>query len=368
MKYQREQQNLRIPGPVPCPPEVIDAQTRPLIDHRSEEFAHMLKSIVRRLKRIFLTENDVFILTSSGTGALEASLVNTLSPGDKILAVVTGFFGQRYSDMAKALLIDVQELQFEWGRDVDIEILRKTLVAHPDIKAVLVTHNETSTGVTNDLESISRVVKKEFGKLLLVDAVSSLGSVELKTDEWECDVVVAGSQKGLLTPPGLAVISFSESAWCAYEKCCMPKYYNDLGLFRTFMALGQTAFTPAISLLYALDKALELILSEGLVSFIDMQREQAFMIRSKVRLLGMELLAEDRCASHSVTAVKVPKNVDADDLVDLLREEFGIVVGRGQGRLKGKLFRVGHIGKVPEQEIQDLVVGLSSALTRVISK
>ncbi|SVA21108.1 uncharacterized protein METZ01_LOCUS73962, partial [marine metagenome] len=365
VKYRREHQNLRIPGPVPCPIEVIDAQTRPLIDHRGQDFGHMLKNLVERLKRIFLTDNDVFILTSSGTGALEASLVNTLSPGDKILAVVTGFFGQRYSDMAKALLIDVEELHFEWGRDIDIGILREALATHPDIKAVLVTHNETSTGVTNDLASISRVVKKEFGKLLLVDAVSSLGSVELKTDDWECDVVAAGSQKGLLTPPGLSVISFSESAWRAYEKSSMPKYYNDLGLFRTFMGIGQTAFTPAISLLYALDKSLELILREGLDSFIDMQREQAFMIRSKVRSLGLGLLAEDRCASHSVTAVKVPENVNADDLVDLLLDEYSIVVGRGQGSLKGKLLRVGHIGKVPEQEIQDLVSALSSALTRI---
>ncbi|MFC1985692.1 pyridoxal-phosphate-dependent aminotransferase family protein [Chloroflexota bacterium] len=214
-------EELRIPGPTPCPPEVLQAMTKQMINHRGTEFAEILNGVTDKLKQLFQTKNDVFVLTGSGTGGLEAAIVNTLSPGDKVLSVSIGVFGDRFATIAQEFGAEVIPLRFEWGKAADTDAVRQALQAEPKIKAVLVTHNETSTGVTNDLALISSVVK-EFDKLLLVDAISSLGSIYLPVDEWRCDVTVTGSQKGWMVPPGLAMVSVSQEAWQAHASAKMP--------------------------------------------------------------------------------------------------------------------------------------------------
>ncbi|MFC2045879.1 pyridoxal-phosphate-dependent aminotransferase family protein, partial [Chloroflexota bacterium] len=219
-------EHLRIPGPTPCPPEILQAMTKQMINHRGDEMAQIINDITAKLKQVFQTENDILILTGSGTGGLEAAVVNTLSPGDKVLSVSIGVFGERFATIARTFGAEVTPLQFEWGKAADPNAIRSALQADPEIKAVLVTHNETSTGVTNDLASISAVVK-EFDKLLLVDAISSLGSINLPVDEWQCDVTVTGSQKGWMVPPGLAMVSVSQNAWQAHAAAKMPRFYWD---------------------------------------------------------------------------------------------------------------------------------------------
>jgi len=259
---------LRIPGPTPCPPQSLHAMGRQMINHRGGEFATILNSTTEKLKQAFQTKGDVFLLTGSGTGGMEAAIVNTLSPGDKVLSISNGAFGERFADIAEAYGAEVIRLNFEWGKAVDLDAVEKVLSKHDsikdgDIKAVLATHNETSTGMTNRLGDISTVVNK-FDKLLLVDAISSLGCINLPTDDWHCDIVVTGSQKGWMVPPGLTMVSISEKAWQAHAQAKMPRYYWDFSKAKDYLQKGQTPWTPAISVFYALDITLDLMLSEGL--------------------------------------------------------------------------------------------------------
>ena len=361
MKIPR--QNLRVPGPVPCPPEVLDTLTTPMINHRGPEFRDILNGVTDRLKKVFMTANDLYILTASGTGALEACLVNTLSPGDKVLASIIGSFGQRFADMAEAYGARVTRLEFEWGAAADPQALHSALEADPDIKAVLVTHNETSTGVTNDLEAISSIVKKEFDKLLLVDAISSLSCIPLPVDQWGCDVVAAGSQKGLMVPPGLSFISFSPRAWQAQREARMPRYYYDLAAAQRYLERGQTPFTPAVSLFYALDLALDTLLSQGLEEVFRRHAYIGAATREGVKDLGLTLLADESCASNTVTAVRIPEGLDGRSLVSNLRTEHSVVVAGGQGKLEGKIFRIGHMGNVAQGEIEEFFTALKATLS-----
>ena len=355
-------QNLRIPGPTPCPEEIMELMSSPMINHRGPEFKELLFSVTARLKQVFQTGNDLYILTASGTGALEASLVNTLSPGDEVIAAVTGSFGSRYADMAEAVGASVTRLDFDWGADVDLEILRQSLEAHPDAKAVLVTHNETSTGVVNDLEAIAAMVKGEFNKLLLVDAISSLGCVPLPVDRWRCDVVATASQKGFLTPPGLSFISFGAEAWEARKSATATSFYFDLEAAQSYLEKGQTPFTPNLSLFYALDRSLDVLLDEGLEETYTRHAYFADMTRRGVKAMGLELLPEDRCASNTITAVRIPESVDAKALVDTLRLEHDVVVAGGLGQLEGKIIRIGHLGAVAESDIVDCLEALGKTL------
>ena len=355
-------QNLRIPGPTPCPEDIMELMSSPMINHRGPEFKDLLFSVTDRLKRVFQTDNDLYVLTASGTGALEASLVNTLSPGDEVIAAVTGSFGSRYADMAEAVGASVTRLDFEWGTDVDVPTLRRALESHPDAKAVLVTHNETSTGVVNDLEAISNLVKGEFGKLLLVDAISSLGCVPLPVDRWRCDVVATASQKGFLTPPGLSFISFGPEAWQARESATATSFYFDLVTAQSYLEKGQTPFTPNLSLFYALDRSLDVILDEGLEETYTRHAYFADMTRRGVKALGLELLPDERCASNTITAVRVPGGIDAKALTETLRLEHNVVVAGGLGRLEGKIIRIGHLGAVAESDIAGCLQALGKTL------
>ncbi len=355
--------NLRIPGPTPCPPEVLEAMGWQMVNHRGPQFAQFLKDITSDLKTIFQTENDVLVLSGSGTGGMEAAIVNTLSPGDKVLSVSIGVFGDRFANIARAYGAEVIDLKFEWGKAAEIQPVKDALEANPDVKAVLVTHNETSTGVTNDLESISRVVK-ESGKLLLVDAISSMGSIKLPVDEWGLDVAVTGSQKGWMVPPGLTMISVSPKAWEAFEEARMPRFYWDFGKAKKSAEKGQTPWTPTVSVVFALSVALKMMLEEGMPNIINRHHQLAEMARQGVKNLGLSLFADERYASNTVTAVSATDGLDGKLLTKIMREEYDIVLGGGQMSMEGKIFRIGHLGWVEENDINAVMDALKEALPR----
>lgn len=355
---------LRIPGPTPVPKEILEAQTKQMINHRGQEFTALIRKITEQLKRCFQTKGDVLILTGSGTAGMEAAIVNTLSPGDKVLAVTIGAFGDRFADIAQRYGADVQRLAFEWGNPADPDAIRHALNTDPKIKVVLVTHNETSTGVTNDLESITRTVK-EFDKLILVDGVSSIGSIDLPADRWQCDVVVTGSQKGWMTPPGLAMVSMNEKAWQAYEQARMPRFYLDLGKARKFYdEKGQTPWTPGVSTFYALSAALDVVERETLPGIFERHRRTARVAREGVKGLGLKLLPQEAYASNTVTAIHGPNGVDVKKLLQILRDDHGVVLSGGQGKLEGKIFRIGHLGWVSEDDMKEVVRAVEVALAR----
>lgn len=356
-------EQLRIPGPTPCPPEVLQAMGRQMINHRGSEFQRILNDVTDKLKQVFQTSNDVLILTGSGTGGLEAAIVNTLSPGDKVLSVSIGVFGDRFASIAQQFGAEIVSLKVEWGRVADPEEIRRAIQANPDIKAVLVTHNETSTGATNDLGAISSVVK-ESGKLLIVDAISSLGSINLPVDDWRCDVVVTGSQKGWMVPPGLAMVSVSPEAWQVHSEARMPRFYWDFTRAKSYLERGQNPWTPAVSVVFALSVALEMMLKEGLPNVIARHARIGQMMRDGVKSLGLPLFAEESHASNTVTAVAAPDGLDIKTLRQVMKDEQKIVLAGGQQRLDGKIFRIGHLGWVTEADIENVVSALKVALPR----
>ncbi len=356
---------LRIPGPTPCPPETLQAMSKQMINHRGKESSNILNSITEKLKQIYQTKGDVLLLTCAGTGGLEAAIVNTISPGDKVLAVSCGVFGDRFTDIAEQYRANVKRLSFEWGKPVDPEAINKALRAESDIKAVLVTHNETSTGVTNNIAEISSVVKK-FDKLLLVDAVSSLGCINLPVDDWHCDVVITCSQKGWMTPPGLAMVSMNEKAWQAYASAKMPRYYWDFGKAKDYSLKGQTPWTPAISICYALNASLDLMLSEGLPNIFARHTRVAEMTRNGIRSLGLMVFAQESHASNTVTAVSGNDKINISKLIQVLRDEYDVVIAGGQRNLSGKIFRIGHLGFVDENDMKVVLNALAEALPKAV--
>ena len=360
-----KQINLRIPGPTPVPPDILEAVAHPMVNHRGREFGALMRRVSERLKDFFQTNSDVLVLSCSGTGGLEAAVANTLSPGDKVLAVSIGSFGERFAMIAETYGAEVTMLPYEWGQAARPEQVRQALDQEPGIKAVLVTHNETSTGVTNPLEEIAAVVR-EFDKLLLVDAVSSLGAIPLEMDGWGLDVVVTGSQKGWMVPPGLAFVGVSDRGWKAYETAKMPHFYFDLGKHRGSQAKGQTPWTPTMSVFFGLDVALERMEVEGLERIFARHARMANMVRQGVKRLGLRLLCEDeRFASDTVTAVKCPDGIEVSALRNLLEDEYGVVLAGGQGKLSGKIFRIGHLGLVEEADIRQALEALEQALAKL---
>lgn len=355
---------LRIPGPTPCPPAVLEAMGREMIGHRDEAFLEMFHRVTQGLKEFFKTDGDVLILTCSGTGGMEAAVVSTLSPGDKVLAVSVGSFGDRFAQIARAYGADVRPLNFEWGEPAEPEEIAKALRADPDIKAVLVTHNETSTGLTNDLEAIGRTVR-EFDKLLIVDAISSIGAIPLPVDEWGCDVVVSGSQKSWMIPPGLAMVSMNQRAWQANAQAKMSRFYLDLGRHKTYGARGETPWTPAVSCFYALDVALGLMKQEGLENILARHQRVGERCREGIKSLGLTLLPKESHVSNTVTAVNVPEGIDAEDIRGRLLEDHDILVAEGQGKLQGRIFRIGHLGYVDVADIDDVITALADVLPKV---
>ncbi len=359
-------QNLRIPGPTSCPPETLAELNRQMINHRGPEFADIQGRIMERLKTFFRTKNDVYVVTGSGTSVMEASVVNTLSPDDHVLCVSIGEFGQRFADICTAFGASVTLLEFEPGTAADPQTVAEALAADSEIKAVLVTHNETSTGVTNDVRAIGKAIRSIKPDILyIVDAISSLGCLPFDTDGWGVDVATTCSQKGFMIPPGLAFITLSDRAWAAYETARMPRYYLDVAKYRDYAKRGQPPFTPAVSLYYGLDKALDMMAEEG---FEQTQARHAHIgdyTRAKARALGLKMLAEGPEASNTVTSVRMPEGVAAADMLKICNSEYDTVLAAGQGKLMGKIFRVGHMGIVDEKDIDACFDAIEAALARL---
>jgi aspartate aminotransferase-like enzyme len=359
--------NLRIPGPTPCPDNVLQAMSRQMVNHRGTVFTDLLGRLTERMKQLFQTKNDLFFLSCSGTGVLEAMVVNTLSPGDKVLCVSIGAFGNRFAQIAETYGAKLDTIEFEWGTAADPEKVAEA-VGKDSYKAVMVTHNETSTGVTNDLGAISKAVRGVAPDILmLVDAVSSLGSIPCPVDEWDLDMVGTGSQKAWMVPPGLTMISVSARAWKAYEESKMPRFYLDVGKAKSFLErpTPQTPWTPTVSIFYALDVALEQLVKEGVDGIAKRHQKLGDAARNGVKSLGLELFADEKHASNTVTAVKAPDGMDANDLRKIVREEYDTELAGGQGKLAGKVFRIGHLGYCSVEDIDATIDALRKALPKL---
>lgn len=345
---------LLTPGPTPLPPQVCEAMARPIIHHRTPQFQAVLKEAAEGLKYVFQTKNDVFILTSSGTGAMESAVINLLSPGDTVITVEGGKFGERWTEICKAYAINTEIINVEWGKAVRPLEIEKRLKANLKIKAVFTTQCETSTGVVNDIETIGKVVKNS-NAVLVVDAISGLGAIDLKTDAWSADIIVSGSQKGLMLPPGLGFISVSPKAEKLIEASQCPKYYFSLKAAKKAWGSMDTPFTPAITLIIALNEALKMMQQEGLENIFSRHKKMADATRAAVRALGLELFSPT-ASSDVVTAVKVPDGIDGEKLVKTMRDTYGVTIAGGQSELKGKIFRIAHMGYIAEL---DIIAGIS---------
>ncbi|RDV84565.1 pyridoxal-phosphate-dependent aminotransferase family protein [Ammonifex thiophilus] len=358
----RKETRLFIPGPTPVPPAVAEAMARPLIGHRTEDFAQLYARLEERLRVVLGTKSDIVILTSSGTGGMEAAVANLVSPGDPVLALVTGKFGERFAELAKVYGGDVEVMEFGWGNTIDLEAVEGKLKARR-FKVVLATHNETSTTVVNDIRGLGELTRR-YGALLVVDAVSSAGGMEIRMDEWGVDVLVTASQKALMVPPGLAIVAASETAWKAMEESKSPRYYLDLLAARKSKQKYNTPYTPAVSLFVGLDRALELILAEGLEKVYRKHRLLARAVRAAVRALGLELMVPDEYASPVVTGVWAPESIEADRLRKEIASRYGVLLAGGQGPLKGRIFRIAHMGYVDAVDILGALGALELGLYR----
>ena len=353
---------LLTPGPTPLPPQISLAMAKPIIHHRTPQFQEILKEASLGLKWAFQTSNDVFIISSSGTGAMEAAVINLLSCGDTALVVQGGKFGERWAEIVKAYGISLEIIDVEWGKAVSPAEINKRLKSNPQIKAVFATLCETSTGVDNDIQAIAAVVK-ESSAVLVVDAISGLGAVDLKTDAWGVDVVVAGSQKGLMLPPGLGFITLSPKAWKLVEASKSSRYYLDLRKAKKALDKNDTPFTSSITLIVALNEALKIMQQDGLENIFKRHKIMADATRAAMQALGLELFAP-LAASGGVTAVKVPAGIDGEKLVKTMRDTYGVTIAGGQEELKGKVFRIAHMGFIAES---DIITGLS-CLEKVLTQ
>ncbi|MEM6838105.1 MAG: alanine--glyoxylate aminotransferase family protein [Cyanobacteria bacterium P01_C01_bin.120] len=356
---------LMIPGPTPVPESVLLAQAQHLIGHRSGEFSQLMGTVADGLKWLHQTQNEVLMLTASGTGAMEAGIINVLSVGDRVLVGSNGKFGDRWVKVCQAFGLTVDVIEAEWGKPLDPNEFQAALTADTDktIKAVLVTHSETSTGVLNDLKAISDHTRAH-GALMLVDAVTSLGACNVPVDEWGLDVVASGSQKGYMVPPGLGFVTLSDRAWQAYETANIPKFYFDLGPYRKSAAKNMTPFTPPVSLFFALQVALKMMQEEGLEQIFTRHAKLQTATRAAMRALNLPLFAADAAASPAVTAV-MPQGVAAEQIRQIMRQEYNIALAGGQDHLKGQIFRMGHLGFVSDRDILTAIAALEATLAKL---
>jgi serine---pyruvate transaminase len=359
-----EKRYLFTPGPTPVPHEVLEAMSRPILHHRSSDFRRILESCLVRLAQVYRTEGDVLVYTASGTGGMESAISNLTRPGDRVVVVSAGHFGQRWAGMARNFGCEVDELAYEWGESPAAEDLAQRLEELGGAKVVFTTHSETSTGVVADVQGLAAAAK-EAGALVVVDAVSSLGAVPLETDAWGLDAVISGSQKALMTPPGLATVSVSTDAWSAVEEGAASRYYFDWGRTRYAQQSFDPSFTPAVSIVVGLDVALGLLLDEGLEQAFERHARLGRACRAGAKAMGLELFSPDDDRSAVVTAIQAPDGIDSSELVQTLRDRHGIVLAPGQGPLKGKIFRIGHIGYYDVFDITTALAGVELVLAEL---
>jgi aspartate aminotransferase-like enzyme len=359
-----EKRYLFTPGPTPVPPEVLEAMSRPIIHHRSSDFRTILASCLARLAHVYRTQGDVLLYTASGTGGMESAMSNLTRPGDRVVVVSAGYFGERWVGMAKSFGCEVDELRYEWGETPAAEDLAQRLGELGGAKVVFATHSETSTGVVADVQALAAAAK-EVGTLIAVDAVSSLGAVPLETDAWELDAVISGSQKALMTAPGLATVSVSAAAWAAVDAEARSRFYFDWGRTRYAQESFDPSFTPAVSIVVGLDIALGLLIDEGLEQAFERHARLGRACRAGAKAMGLELFSPDDDRSAVVTAINAPDGIDSDELVRMLRDRQGIVLAPGQGPLKGKVFRIGHIGYYDVFDITTALAGVELVLSEL---
>ncbi len=354
---------LMIPGPTPVPEQVLLALAKHPMGHRSGEFSKIMAEVTENLKWLHQTQSDVLTLTVSGTGAMEAAIINFVNTGDRVLVGCNGKFGDRWAKLAQAFGLDVVKVSAEWGQPLDPEAFRAHLEADTDkkIKAVIITHSETSTGVLNDLETINRYVKAHGEALIIVDAVTSLGAVNVPVDDWGLDVVASGSQKGYMIPPGLGFISVSAKAWQAYENAKIPRFYLDLGPYKKNAAKNTTPFTPPVNLIIALQTALNMMKAEGLEGIFSRHQRLMTATREAAKALGLGLFAPEGYGSPAITAV-APTGLDAEQIRSVMKKRYDIALAGGQDHLKGQIFRIGHLGFVCDRDILAAIASLEASL------
>lgn len=349
---------LFTPGPTAVPHEVLETMARPLIHHRTLEFRAILRETTENLQYVYRTRNPVLVLTASGSGAMEAAVVNLTGPGEKALVIVVGKFSERWKELGEAYGLDLVVLEGKWGRPIALEAVEAAFEADPDISIVFTTHCETSTGVTQDVEGISRVAHRN-GAVIVVDGITSLGAQEVETDRWNLDVVIGGSQKGFMTPPGLAFLSVSEAARERMERAGHPVYYFDLKKALASHQKGDTPWTPALGLVIALNQALRMIKEEGLDNVIARHARNARAVRAAVKAMRLKLFAT---APANATTSVIFKDGRADEVREHIDERYGIKIAGGQGEVKGKIIRLGHLGFYHESDMHTMIAALEATL------
>jgi len=356
---------LMIPGPTPVPETVLLAMAKHPIGHRSSEFSDILKEVYENLRYVFRTKNDVFVYAASGTGAMEAALSNLVNEGDKVISLVIGNFGNRWAKIAQSRGAVVEKIEVPAGQIINPEDLKTALKNHPDAKLVTMTHSETSTGAKNDIKTLCAIVK-ESNAISVVDGVTSVGAMPVEMDEWNIDVLVSGSQKGFMIPPGLAFLAASERAFEVHKQCKYPSFYFDWDAHKKAVQDNSTPYTSAVNLIFALQAALRLMKDEGIENIWARHEKLAMTLRKAIRAIGLELfVAEDENASHAITSILPPEGISVPDIRSGLKKDFDIVVANGQNALKDKIFRMGTLGFVSERDLLTAVASLEAVLAKL---
>ena len=352
-----------IPGPTPVPERVLEALGRHPIGHRSKDFQNIVQSTTENLQWLHQTKNEILTITGSGTAAMEAGIINTLSKGDKVICGENGKFGQRWVKVAEEFGLDVIQINAEWGKPLDPERFKNILEndRNKEIKAVILTHSETSTGVINDLKTISKYIKNHKKALSIIDCVTSIGAFNVPTDEWELDIVASGSQKGYMIPPGLSFISMSKKAWEANEVSNLPKFYLDLKSYKKSLLNNSNPFTPSVNLMFALDEALKMMKEEGLENIFHKHDRHKRAISEAAKKLNLKLFASENSLSPSITAIEA-QGFDAESFRKSIQVKYGIQLAGGQDHLKGKIFRVGHLGYINDLDIISVITAIGLTL------
>ena len=352
-----------IPGPTPVPERVLQALGRHPIGHRSKDFQDLVASTTKNLQWLHQTENDILTITGSGTAAMEAGIINTLRKGDKVICGENGKFGQRWVQVSKAFGLDVIEVKEQWGKALNPNTFGEILEndQKKEIKAVILTHSETSTGVINDLETISKHIRKHNKALSIIDCVTSLGACNVPTDEWELDIVASGSQKGYMIPPGLSFVSVSEKAWQASQESNLPKFYLDLKSYKKSLKSNSNPYTPSVNLVFALEESLKMMKEEGLENIFKRHSKHKSTISNAAKALKLKLFAEEKSLSPSITAIET-NGFDAESFRKSIKDKYDILLAGGQDQLKGKIFRVGHLGYINDRDVITAITAISMTL------